>query len=47
MAYIQENKDRPGDRVCVFCSLLTGEEDGERILRRDERAFVTLAKYPV
>jgi ATP adenylyltransferase len=46
MAYIQENKDRDDDRACVFCALLAGDEDGERILRRDEHAFVTLAKYP-
>jgi ATP adenylyltransferase len=46
MAYIQENKDREDDRACVFCTLLAGNEDGERILRRDEHAFVTLAKYP-
>jgi ATP adenylyltransferase len=47
MAYIQENKERPDDRACVFCALLDGDgEDGERILRRDRHAFVTLAKYP-
>ena len=47
MAYIQENKDRHTERGCVFCGLLAGEDtDGERILRRDEHAFVTLAKYP-
>ena len=47
MAYIHENKDRPADRGCVFCGLLAGEDaDDERILRRDEHAFVTLAKYP-
>lgn len=47
MAYIQENKERPAEGGCVFCDLLAGRgEDGERILRRDEHAFVTLAKYP-
>src|SRR4051812_27973678 len=47
MAYIQENRERPADRGCVFCGLLEGTgEDGERILRREELAFVTLAKYP-
>ena len=46
MEYIQANKDEPPDRGCVFCAALKGEEDGERILRRDEHAFVTLAKYP-
>jgi len=47
MAYIQENKERPDDRACVFCELLdaTGESD-ERILRREDLAFVTLAKFP-
>ena len=38
-------RSRP-DRGCVFCAALEGDEDGERILRRDEHAFVTLAKYP-
>ena len=46
MEYIQANKDEPPDRGCVFCAAREGEEDGERILRRDEHAFVTLAKYP-
>jgi len=48
MAYIQENKDRPADRACVFCELLEGgtREPDERILRREELAFVTLAKFP-
>jgi ATP adenylyltransferase len=47
MAYIQENKDAPTDRACVFCALLDGTDpDGERVLRRDEHAFATLAKYP-
>ena len=46
MEYIQANKEEPPDRGCVFCAALEGEEDGERILRRDEHAFVTLAKYP-
>ena len=30
----------------MFCAALAGDQDGERILRRDEHAFVTLAKYP-
>lgn len=47
MAYIQENKERPTERACVFCGLLEAtDEDGERILRREELAFITLAKYP-
>jgi ATP adenylyltransferase len=47
MAYIQENQARLDDRGCVFCGLLDGTGDSdEQILRRDEHAFVTLAKYP-
>jgi ATP adenylyltransferase len=47
MAYIEQNKDAPAERACVFCALLAGaNDDGERILRRDDLAFVTLAKYP-
>src|SRR3990172_4952647 len=48
MEYIQANKAEPQNHACVFCALLDGvvDADGERILRRDERAFVTLAKYP-
>jgi ATP adenylyltransferase len=47
MEYIQANKDAPTDG-CVFCDLLDGRvADGmERILGRDDLAFVTLAKYP-
>jgi ATP adenylyltransferase len=47
MAYIEANKTEPPGTACVFCELLeNGDADGERILRRDEHAFVTLAKYP-
>ena len=46
MEYIQANKEEPPDRGCVFCAALEGDEDGGRILRREEHAFVTLAKYP-
>jgi ATP adenylyltransferase len=46
MAYIEANKEEPPDRGCVFCTLLDGTSDEERILRRDEHAFVTLAKFP-
>ncbi len=47
MEYIQANKAEPRDRGCVFCALLDGtSDDDERILARDDRAFVTLAKYP-
>jgi ATP adenylyltransferase len=47
MEYIQANKDAVSGG-CVFCDLLDGaDEDGmDRILERDELAFVTLAKYP-
>jgi ATP adenylyltransferase len=46
MAYIQANKEEPAGRACVFCALLDGETGEERVLRRDEHAFVTLAKFP-
>ena len=46
MEYIQANKDEPSDRICVFCALLDHTSDEERILARDEHAFVTLAKFP-
>jgi ATP adenylyltransferase len=48
MQYIEANKDvELGDRGCVFCELLHEEEpQEERILARDELAYVTLAKYP-
>jgi ATP adenylyltransferase len=47
MEYIQANKDA-GSGGCVFCDLLAGDDDEgmDRILGRDELAFVTLAKYP-
>jgi ATP adenylyltransferase len=47
MAYIQANKEAVSDG-CVFCDVLAGSDDDgvERILRRDDLAFVTLAKYP-
>jgi ATP adenylyltransferase len=46
MEYIQANKQGSADRSCVFCALLDGTADEERILARDEHAFVTLAKFP-
>ena len=46
MAYIQANKEETPDRGCVFCALLDGTSGEDRILRREELAFVTLAKYP-
>ena len=46
MEYIQANKDEPADRACVFCALLDDTSQEERILARDDHAFVTLAKFP-
>ena len=46
MEYIQANKDEPAADVCVFCALLDGTADEDRILVRTAQAFVTLAKYP-
>jgi ATP adenylyltransferase len=46
MEYIESARDTESGG-CVFCALLeTGDPDGERVLARDELAFVTLAKYP-
>jgi ATP adenylyltransferase len=46
MEYIEAAKDEP-DGGCVFCALLQGPgASDERILFRDDLAFVTLAKYP-
>jgi ATP adenylyltransferase len=46
MAYIEANKQEQPDRACVFCALLDGTSDEDRILAREEHAFVTLAKFP-
>ncbi|MGZ4131471.1 MAG: HIT family protein [Actinomycetota bacterium] len=48
MEYIRANTEAPEeDRGCVFCALLDGQaREDQRILARDELAFVTLAKYP-
>jgi ATP adenylyltransferase len=47
MEYIESHEGEAGSGGCVFCSLLEqGDPDGERILHRDDAAFVTLAKYP-
>ena len=46
MAYIEANKEERPDQGCVFCALLDGTSDKDRILAREEHAFVTLAKYP-
>ena len=46
MEYIESARD--GEPAgCVFCALLVGgDADGDRVLARDDLAFVTLAKYP-
>jgi ATP adenylyltransferase len=47
MQYIETHAHGDEPPGCVFCSLLEqGDPDGERILRRGDHAFVTLAKYP-
>jgi ATP adenylyltransferase len=46
MEYIESHKNDERPEGCVFCDLLHGRSDEERILRRTELAFVTLAKYP-
>ncbi len=47
MEYIETHAHGAAPEGCVFCTLLEqGDPDGERILHRGERAFVTLAKYP-
>jgi ATP adenylyltransferase len=46
MQYIEAARDTELEG-CVFCRLLeVGDPDGDRVLARDELAFVTLAKYP-
>jgi ATP adenylyltransferase len=46
MEYIEVARDAEADG-CVFCVLLeVGDPEGERVLARDDLAFVTLAKYP-
>jgi ATP adenylyltransferase len=45
MEYIESAKDAVPDG-CVFCDLLEGEAGEQRVLRRGELAFVTLAKFP-
>jgi len=46
MAYIEANKQDDPDRGCVFCALLDGRSDEDRILAREDHAFLTLAKFP-
>jgi ATP adenylyltransferase len=46
MEYIEAARDTEDDG-CVFCSVLeAGDPDGDRVLARDELAWVSLAKYP-
>lgn len=46
MEYIEAARDTEPDG-CVFCSVLeVGDPDGDRVLARDELAWVSLAKYP-
>jgi ATP adenylyltransferase len=46
MEYIEAARDTEPDG-CVFCSVLeAGDPGGDRILARDEFAWVSLAKYP-
>jgi ATP adenylyltransferase len=46
MEYLEAARDEDPE-ACVFCALLEGDDpEGERVLARDDLAFVTLAKYP-
>jgi ATP adenylyltransferase len=46
MEYIESHKNDERREGCVFCDLLAGNTEEERILVRTDLAFVTLAKYP-
>jgi ATP adenylyltransferase len=46
MEYIQANKDADTTEGCVFCALLEDADGEDRVLRREDHGFVTLAKYP-
>ena len=45
MEYIQATKDERADAPCIFCRIRDGEES-ERVLAREELAYVVLNKYP-
>ena len=46
MEYLEAARDEEPEG-CVFCALLEGgDEEGPRVLAREELAFATLAKYP-
>jgi ATP adenylyltransferase len=45
MEYIQAAKDEPADAPCTFCRIRDGEEP-ERVLAREELAYVVLNRFP-
>jgi ATP adenylyltransferase len=45
MEYIQATKDEAEDAGCIFCRIRDGEES-ERVLAREELAYVVLNKFP-
>ena len=45
MEYIQTAKDEPADAPCIFCRIRDGEES-ERVLAREDLAYVVLNRYP-
>ncbi len=45
MEYIQANKVEPEDAECIFCRIQRGEE-AERVLAREDLAYVVLNRYP-
>jgi ATP adenylyltransferase len=45
MEYIEATKEEPADAPCVFCRIRDGEEP-ERVLAREELAYVVLNRFP-
>lgn len=45
MEYILANKVEPEDAECIFCRIQRGEE-AERVLAREDLAYVVLNRYP-
>lgn len=45
MEYIQASKVEPEDAECIFCRIQRGEE-AERVLAREDLAYVVLNRYP-
>jgi ATP adenylyltransferase len=43
LEYVQAGDEQPG---CVFCLAQEGEDEDRLVVRRGERAFVLLNKYP-